>query len=191
VITEVTVRLRARPEVDETFLVPASRLTASRLPAHVAPMAVEMLNAALARRLRLDTRGDALLVRLGGNAASVAAQRDALGGDRVPTDVWMALREIEPAGAPVWRCSTTPARFAELWAALPSDVLAHATPARGVIRCIGGNPSQLSMAATVIGERLPADGWAALGPGRVRDRLSVGIKATFDPLGLFNPGILG
>ena len=46
---------------------------------------------------------DVLLVRLGGNAASVAAQRDALGGERVPDDVWTALREVEPSGAPVWR----------------------------------------------------------------------------------------
>jgi glycolate oxidase FAD binding subunit len=186
VITEVTVRLRARPEVDETYVLPVSTL-----PATVAPLAVEMLNAPLAHRLRLETGTDVLLVRLGGNAASVAAQRDALGGERVPDDVWTALREVEPSGAPVWRCSTSPARFATLWASLPRDVLAHATPSRGVIRCIGADPSLLSAPATVVGERLSAAGWQALGPGRVHDRLSVGIKQTFDPSGIFNPGILG
>jgi glycolate oxidase FAD binding subunit len=186
VITEVTVRLRARPEVDETYVVPVSRL-----PATVAPMAVEMLNAPLARRLHLELGTDVLLVRLGGNPASVAAQRDVLGGDRVPDDVWTALREAEPSGAPVWRCSTTPARFAELWAALPSNVLAHATPSRGVIRCIGADPALLTAPATVVGERLSPESWRALGPGRVRDRLSVGIKQTFDPSGILNPGILG
>jgi glycolate dehydrogenase FAD-binding subunit len=196
VITEVTVRLRARPEVDETYLLPASALTSVQTQTHtqaqarLAPLAIELINAKLSRRLSLgDT--DALLVRLGGNAAAVAAQREALAGDRVPDDVWTALRAVEPAGAPVWRCSTTPARFAALWAALPPDVMAHATPSRGVIRCIGGNPSQLTTSATLIGERLPPEAWSRLGPGRVHDRLSIGIKQKFDPAGILNPGILG
>jgi FAD/FMN-containing dehydrogenase len=97
VITEVTVRLRARPEVDETFVLPASALDHVRR-ADIAPLAVEMLNAALARRLALAD--DALLlIRLAGNAASVQAQRLALGGDPAPAHVWITLRAIEPAGA--------------------------------------------------------------------------------------------
>jgi glycolate oxidase FAD binding subunit len=193
VITEVTVRLRALPDVDETYLLPASALDHVRRAA-VAPLAVEMVNAALARRLRLID-ADVLLVRLAGNAASVEAQRLSLGGDRVAGDVWTALRAAEPAGAAAWRCSTVPARFAELWAALPPGVLAHATPSRGVVRCMTtglfGDLGAAAKSATVIGERLPADGWASLGAGPVRDRLSVGIKQSFDPAGVFNPGILG
>jgi FAD/FMN-containing dehydrogenase len=54
-----------------------------------------------------------------------------------------------------------------------------------------GDLGVAAKSATVIGERLPADGWASLGAGPVRDRLSVGIKQTFDPAGVFNPGILG
>jgi hypothetical protein len=69
--------------------------------------------------------------------------------------------------------------------------LAHATPSRGVIRCIGADPSLLATPATVVGERLSAERWQALGPGRVHDRLSVGIKQAFDPSGILNPGILG
>jgi glycolate oxidase FAD binding subunit len=188
VITEVTVRLRARPEVDETYMLPASALDHVRR-ADVAPLAVEILNATLARRLALAD--DALLlVRLAGNVASVQAQRRALGGDPAPAHVWVTLRAIEPAGASVWRCSTQPARFADLWAAAasPPDVLAHGTPSRGVVRCIHGTPGALGVQATVIGERLPAGAW---GSSRVRDRLSTGIKQTFDPGGVFNPGILG
>jgi glycolate oxidase FAD binding subunit len=193
VITEVTVRLRAKPEVDETYALtaPTSAQALEKVrQAPVAPLAIELLNAKLSRRLNVGA-ADTMLVRLGGNAAAVAAQRDALGGDKVPNDVWTALRGVEPQGAPVWRCSTVPTRFQALWDALPSDVMAHATPARGVIRCIGGDPGALRAPATIIGERLPAEGWASLGPGRVHDRLSVGIKQTFDPLGIFNPGILG
>jgi hypothetical protein len=70
-------------------------------------------------------------------------------------------------------------------------VLAHATPSRGVIRCIGGDPSQLTTQAMIVAERLSTAGWTQLGPGRVHDRLSAGIKQTFDPAGILNPGILG
>jgi glycolate oxidase FAD binding subunit len=188
VITEVTVRLRALPDVDETYALPASALDHVRSAA-VAPLAVEMLNAPLARHLALGNV-DALLVRLAGNAASVDAQRLALGGDRVPTHIWSALRAIEPPGASVWRYSARPARFAALWSALPQGVFAHATPARGVIRCIQGDPSALGVQATVIGERLTADGWATLARS-THDRLSRDIKKSFDPFGIFNPGILG
>lgn len=189
VITEVTVRLRALPEINETLTLPYTHLAKVR-QAPIAPLAVELLNAPLARRLNVgDT--DVVLVRLAGNPASVRAQREALGGDRVSTDVWARLGAVEPTGAAVWRCSTIPARFADLWGSLPAGVMAHATPSRGVIRCIGADPSQLGVAATVVAERLPAAGWARLGPGRVHDRLSAGIKQTFDPAGILNPGILG
>jgi glycolate oxidase FAD binding subunit len=189
VITEVTVRLRALPEVDETYVLPASQLANVR-QASVTPLAVELLNAALSRRLKLG-EADVVLVRVAGNPAAVRAQKEALGGDRVSSDIWSRLRAIEPPGAPVWRCSTTPTKFAALWAALPTDVLAHATPSRGVIRCIGGDPSQLTTPAMIVAERLPPAGWTQLGPGRVHDRLSAGIKQTFDPAGILNPGILG
>lgn len=192
VITEVTVRLRARPEADETYVLPASQLPTMRQTATL-PLAVELLNGTLARRLQLGD-ADVVLVRLAGNSATVRAQRERLGGNRVSTEIWSRLRTMEPAGAPVWRCSTIPTGFAQLWASLATslpDVMAHATPSRGVIRVIGGDPSQLTMPATVIAERLPAAGWEAFGPGRVHDRLSAGIKQTFDPAGILNPGILG
>jgi glycolate oxidase FAD binding subunit len=190
VITEVTVRLRALPEVDETYVLHASYLPKLYQAPDVSPLAVELLNANLARRLRVG-ESDVLLVRLAGNPSAVRAQRAVLGGDRVSEDVWSRLKNVEPTGAAVWRCSTIPARFADLWVSLPADVMAHATPSRGVIRCIGADPSHLGVEATVVGERLPAESWSRLGPGRVHDRLSAGIKQTFDPIGILNPGILG
>jgi FAD/FMN-containing dehydrogenase len=40
-------------------------------------------------------------------------------------------------------------------------------------------------------ERLPAELWPAPEPSRVRDRLERGVRRTFDPQGILNPGILG
>jgi len=194
VITEVTVRLRALPDVDETVTLPAAALAAvGRAP--VLPIALELITGPLAARLGLGA-DPLLLVRLAGNAESVATQRRALGDDvrAVPGDVWSALRAAEPAGAPVWRASTRPTLFDSLWGVLPPDAVAHATPRRGVVRCLGVDPSvmlALRDHATIIGERLPADAWRALGAGPAADPLSVGIRKRFDPVSLLNPGILG
>jgi glycolate oxidase FAD binding subunit len=92
VITEVSVRLRARPAVDETWSVAiedaaaASRLDALRR-GPLAPLSV----GALAGRT---------LVRIGGNAAFVAASRDAVKtiGTAEPADPesWTRLRVSDP-----------------------------------------------------------------------------------------------
>ncbi len=91
-ITEVSVRLRARPAVDETWSVrtedgaAASRLdTLRRGP--LAPLAIEPLDGST-------------LVRIGGNAAFVAASREALKaiGEIRSADpaAWMQLRVSAP-----------------------------------------------------------------------------------------------
>jgi glycolate oxidase FAD binding subunit len=92
VITEVSVRLRARPAVDETWSVSIAgddgraRLAEFRRGA-LAPLAAE----------EFDGR---TLVRLGGNAALVAAARGAVktlgAAEQVDTSVWTALRESDP-----------------------------------------------------------------------------------------------
>ena len=76
--------------------------------------------------------------------------------------------------------------------------MVHATPLRGVVRCIGpGTPNVASLAAcgTVIGERLPAAAWATIDGNRrdtgTVDRLARDLRATFDPARVLNPGILG
>lgn len=93
VITEVSLRLRARPVVDETWSVAMepgdgarSRLESFRR-GPLAPLAIEEMD-------------DRTLVRLGGNAAFVAASRELVRalGDAEPSDpgIWLRLRERDP-----------------------------------------------------------------------------------------------
>jgi glycolate dehydrogenase FAD-binding subunit len=212
VITEATVRLRARPERDETFalLIPPdhemdawlARLRA--LP--FSPLALELLNAALARALEIGD--DALLLaRLGGNDSAVRAQLQALGafGDvrAVPGAAWIALAGIEPPGAAVARISAPPSRLPALWTRLARDddgSFAHASVGRGIVRCIHRESSDAPIASwleriahtegTHIFERLPLPEWSAVAP-RVNDPLSRAVRDAFDPHRILNRGILG
>lgn len=110
VITEVSVRLRARPAVDESWCLVLDGDNAAlrerferfrRGP--YAPLACETLHGAAARAAGLAH--DGALVRLGGNAAFVAASRDALRavGDVTSHDVaiWRRVRALH--AAPVLR----------------------------------------------------------------------------------------
>jgi glycolate oxidase FAD binding subunit len=218
VITEVTVRLRALPEVDESYVMPVddgvelvSALATRLSAAAIAPLALELVNGALASRLALG-RAPCLLVRLGGNAESVRAQRAAL--EEVapiapsPAAVWSALRECEPARAAVIRLSMRPSRIAEAWSfarvatAAIEGALVHASIGRGVVRCIVpcDDAAELdpflasvrTFAGTRIVARLPANRWPAPATSTApRERLSRGIKDRFDPMHLLNPGIMG
>lgn len=110
VITEVSVRLRARPAVDETWCLAldaddaaqSARLESFRRGPY-APLASEALYGAAARAAGLAH--DGVLVRLGGNAAFVAASRAALRavGDVAPHEsaIWHRLRTVH--AAPVLR----------------------------------------------------------------------------------------
>lgn len=216
VITEATVRLRALPAVDESWAISAPAGAAaldvllSRVrDAAIAPLAAELVSAALARRLGIGEES-ALLVRLGGNADAVAAQRAAcaaLGAAApVPTEAWTALRACEPARAAVTRLSCAPSRVAGAWVVANHAVgdadgaLVHASPGRGIVRCIvpTADPTSLDrlfaavarFEGTVIHERLPAARWRDV-PGALRHRLARGVRAAFDPRRILNPGILG
>jgi glycolate oxidase FAD binding subunit len=101
-ITRVSLRLRARPAVDETWRLEADADRANewqeRLRRGVTPpIACELVEA---RRLSAADPGG-LLVRLAGNAAFVAAARDVVCalGDATPVDSahWTALRRGERA----------------------------------------------------------------------------------------------
>ncbi len=152
VLTEITVRLRARPEVDATVVIPlaaavekvAECVNALRaLPFTL--YAAEVLNATLAGRLGLEPR-TCLLARLGGSGDAVRAQRSALtalGEIRdVTGPVWHELRSVEPPGSGTLRLSRLPSRFAETWLSAIRltesfpDALLHGAPLRGVVRCI-------------------------------------------------------
>lgn len=228
VLTEITVRLRAIPAAeahlgvalpDDSAAGIATLAAAARaLPAE--PWAMELVNGALAGSLGLPA-ASTLLVRLGGNPAAVAAQRDVIATlgrtIDIPPTVWRALREAEPAGAAVVRLSALPAAIAEGWRALANiaeGVLVHATIGRGVVRAIVPEPEArltpdalqgLAGSPGFIAERLPAPWWQsvdtarssrplpddALRMARTRDRLQRRIKDAYDPMHLLNPGLFG
>ena len=215
VLTEISVRLRALPEVDRSFAVEASAADAWAWlrASEYTPMAAELLSPALGALLGTG-RGAMLLVRLGGNEPLVRAAAESLAAlgpmHEVASSAWEALAGCEPPGAAVLRVSTAPSRAAALWERASAIVerargSAHATLARGVVRCIlpvGGDDDEeharlrgmvgaLQNLGTAIVERLPATLWPALVAPAAVDPLSVGVRNAFDPDRILNPGILG
>ena len=217
-ITEVTLRLHARPEADESIAIAIEgdngvervRRLLRRVP--FAPNACEIVNGELAQLLGIGT-SITVLARLGGNSDSVRAQRDAFAelGDLVDmsTEVWSQLRTAEPPSgrAAVFRLSQLPARLDATWREATSlsgrapHALLHATVSRGTVRCIipliNDVPEILRRGfsapstTTRVAERLPSDLWP-LCPARMIDsRLAQRVKRTFDPARILNPGILG
>ena len=216
VITEVTVRLHARPEGDESVAIAVDdaagaarvRQLLRRLP--FTPYACEVLNATLAGAV-VGTNATTAVFRLGGNSESVGAQRKALSelGDvrSIDSKVWAKFPTIEPADSMVFRVSSLPAEIEARWrdasdiAAECAGTLIHASPSRGVVRCIvpKTDASVAALArrfatpavASRIGERLPAELWPLCSPPPTADRLSSGIKRAFDPNTVLNVGIFG
>lgn len=221
IITEATLRLYSRPArsvtlamtVPDQAVLLAQRL-GSILNGPLTPLRTELVSGGVASLLGLSHR-HALLVELGGNPASVTAQKDSLvrlaGITEIPDGSWERLRVIEDDVSPglrpiVVRISCLPARVPEIWTSLAGigsafeGALLHSTPALGIIRCIfPGNATLDSIErlaaglsdVTMIYERLPADMWPKLSPSVVSDRLSRGIMSAFDPHRILNPGILG
>jgi glycolate oxidase FAD binding subunit len=214
-LTEITVRLRARPEVDRTLALETRADDAWRWlrASEYSPLAAELLTPAIAQALGFGS-GATLLLRLGGNAAFVRAASEsvaALGAPReIDATVWRALSASEPPKAAVVRLSTLPSRIGALWDRASAVVdrvggYAHATLSRGVVRCVipsgaeeeeeiarlRGIITTLRIDATCIAERLPPALWPALMPAAASDPLSVRVRAAFDPDHLLNPGILG
>jgi glycolate oxidase FAD binding subunit len=217
-ITEVTMRLRARPEVDRTLAISLAG------PAHAAcdaawrwlrstpftPLAAELCSTAMAKRIGLDDV--VLLVRLGGNEPLVRAAEQSvaeLGSPRaMDVAVWDRLRMSEPEGSAVVRLAAIPSNLGTLWSEAMALVdagggLTHATLGRGVVRCILPTAhddddskalqsimTALRSSGSRIVERQPASLWPAVS-SPIADALSTKIRRTFDPDGVLNPGILG
>jgi glycolate oxidase FAD binding subunit len=198
VITEVTVRLHARPQAEVSVAVPVgddgaakTRALLRRLP--FAPYACEVVNAPLAKKL-LGLESNAALFRLGGNAEAIRGQRDSLVELGTPQEidpqVWQKLRACEPEGVSVIRLSRLPSEIDRTWRdAMSLDgSLVHATPSRGIVRAIFGGGIPRSD-ATIIAERFPSALWPTIQQDVVP--LSQRVKQTFDPSNVLNPGILG
>jgi len=217
-ITEVTVRLRARPEVDRSLAVAlegsderacddAARWLRSSA---YRPLAAELCSPAASARAGLERR-TLLLVRLGGNDTLVrAAQHEvsALGSAiEIEPSVWARLRATEPDGATALRLGTLPASIGAIWARAvrvtdAAGGWSHATLVRGVVRCIlppartseeierlRGMMNALHAPGSRIVERAPAPLWSEV-PSSVAGPLSKEVRRTFDPDRVLNPGIL-
>ncbi len=220
-ITEVTVRLRARPEHDATLAITTGNVPLADLASQVRAwthgsafrlLAVELLSPSLAQRLTGHAE-ELLLVRIGGNGTYARAALDAvaaLGPTRdVGHGVWNLLARAEPDEALVFRVSALPSRIGQAFSsatALAEELggYAHATVTRGIARCVVPAPagpqamdhlrerlSILSCDLTIVGERLPTPLWDALHRTRSTDTLSRRVKSAFDPAHVLNPGILG
>jgi glycolate oxidase FAD binding subunit len=215
VITEVAVRLHARPEADVTLAVSWNderldvggvRTAVGRWP--FVPLACEVVNDALGRQIGVG--GAAVLFRLGGNGEAVVAQRRAaaeLGDSReLESGVWQALRAADTEAPLVLRLSRAPADVSSTWtdaiaiAAPYSDARVSASPGRGVVRCAiptGGASTEQAAAilagvkSRIIAERAPAKLWTLPPLARPADPLRSRIRAAFDPRHILNYGILG
>lgn len=217
VITEVTLRLYALPEVDRSFTIDLSgseqRVTSLlRAIASVplTPYAFQLLSPSIARGLDLGEHALGL-IRFGGNSAGVKTQVSALAqianAEEVDDGVWMRLRQLESGSHTTLRISSLPQRIGATAARILSDdvagVFTSIDPRRGVIRVAAsyadGAPLTDQVAADVgqtttsetVFEKLPADLWSAVSPSVVADPLSQRIKRAYDPHNILNPGILG
>jgi len=215
VITEVSVRLHARPEADVTLAVSSNneridigglRSALGRWP--FVPLACEVVDETLGRQIGVG--GSAVLFRLGGNGEAVAAQRRAVAelGDarEMESSLWGALRAADADAPLVLRLSRAPADVSSTWAdaiaiAAPyADARVSASPARGIVRCAipsaGGSIEQVGAMlaeaqSRIIAERAPAKLWSVPPLARPADPLRSRIRAAFDPRHILNHGILG
>jgi len=205
VITEITVRLHAKPECEQTIAIEIGTNDIGRVRALLrrlafTPYACEVMNGALSALL-LGRNSTTALFRLGGNVDAIEAQRKALAelGVVTPIDpgVWTKLRTVEPNGSAVVRVSDLPSNVDTTWALAGAarGALVHASPARGVVRVICADAPNIAplfnrpATVTMIAERLRGDSWASVPSSS--EYLPPRVKAAFDPRDILNRGILG
>jgi glycolate oxidase FAD binding subunit len=216
VITEITVRLRARPEHDETLLFPCSPESLGHLVDAIRGLpgdllACELLPSQVARLLELpavEPLGG--LVRLGGNEEAVQAQRAGLAAladvQTVSSHVWTRLATPDPDARCTLRLSALPSRFVDAWSTARSrlgDRLRswQASPLRGLLRATvdAGDAEQVAQTLGTLGEWGmqvviecgPAPLWRTRHDDPTRAHLSASLRAAFDPHQVLNPGIVG
>jgi len=217
-ITEVTLRLYARPKVDRSVVVrlkgsekESNAFLRALLSAPLSVYSLELLGVSASEALGFGAY-KGCLIRLGGNAAAVDAQLRELSSlaksEEVETVVWERLRNLEKDARTVCRISRLPSTFWGAWVFLLSDhipfISEYIDPVRGVLRVVVYDPgdahdeeeSLLGIDPAfmpeehIIFEMMPAEAWADI-PSPVSDSLSRGIKKAYDPTNILNPGILG
>jgi FAD/FMN-containing dehydrogenase len=213
VITEVTLRLRARPAKDVTIAIGVDG-AAQGLRAvcralrdwPFAPMAAEVVDGACAAAVGLPQKLT-LILRLGGNVRAVAAQqkRAASLGKTAEVDngVWEKVRGVERGAAGVMRISDLPMSFADRWNDAQQVVgkagVILGSPMRGSIRCVMGEIDSARIStlrsrtttASMLFESLPtAAAWHSLTNEMNSTSLEGRVRAAFDPAGILNPGIM-
>ena len=214
VITEATLRLRARPAALRTFLlrVGAEAQALNRLAVDLralpfTPVASELVNAALARRLGLGNDAT-MILRIAGNVNSVNAQTDALRKlgrlGEAPGDLWRRLRAADRDAQATWRWSQLPSVFGDTWNSVEQGLkhldqpLMHGNPLRGVVHvAASGEPDAVQRCVTngkgtLAIEMLPNAPELQVSPERRKNAaLERRIRDTFDPRRILNPGIMG
>ena len=219
VITELTLRLYARPKADRTFVIDIHRLGGKLVDflrafsgSPFSAYALELLSASAASALGFGSAAVCLL-RLGGNTATVDAQLVALrrvaDPKEIETSTWLRVRTLENGSLSVIRVSGLPARFAaaaqEILSDRQSHVFTYVSPVRGSMRIIAQPVADAATGAeaeVIVSmesetdtafafETLPADVWPHVSPSVVSDSLSRGIRKAYDPHNILNPGILG
>ncbi|MCW1918329.1 FAD-binding protein [Rhodobacter sp. KR11] len=189
ILTEVALKVQAIPEAGVTLAGPER-----------GALGLACLRRALGSAF--DISGAAMgafgcWVRIEGMAGSVAYRAGRLkdllpGWEEVPAD-WAMVRDAPVRGAQVWRLSVIPT---EAWAvaqALPGADLAFdwaggliwvgCDPGLDVRAAVAGRGHATMLKGELKGE---ARAWGDEAPGVAR--LMAGVKAKFDPRGVFNPG---
>jgi glycolate oxidase FAD binding subunit len=148
IITEVSLRLYARPKVDRTFVITLGRdekanaaLIRAIVISPLAPFSLELVNGTAAHELGLGDKALCIL-RFGGNSAVVESQLNALSqlarAEEVDRSIWTKFRELDREADSVIRISSLPTRFlgtaAGIVADSPPDVIISINPRRGVMR---------------------------------------------------------
>ena len=219
VITEVTVRLYAKPQADRTFVIElggsereVGAIVRAILNAPLTPFAFQLASRSISRALGVGENPVALL-RFGGSDTVVNAQVSGLGQlarpREVENEVWTSLRAVDAGTHTAVRVSSLPQRFAAASARILGDdvpgIYTSIDPRRGVMRILVGSAASDDGDATpapefatdgegsssVVFEKLPADLWSSVSPSVVADPLSQGIRKAYDPHHILNPGILG
>jgi FAD/FMN-containing dehydrogenase len=212
-ITEVSLRLRARPPLDETLVVSLpSRAGAVREAAGALrgwpglPMAAELLAPRTAGAVGLPAV-TTLLLRVGGNARMTAAmkKRASIIGPTTTGDAqaWARLRALDVDAPVSFRVGDLPTVFAERWDDLVNlagdQGMVSGSPLRGQLRCIMPGVDRQSMSifrarvpsATVVYDSLPSVAmWNSLTSVPAASTLHARIIEAFDPVGIMNPGAM-